>query len=260
LGIAVLYAATGSHFIICRFDPIVSFFRLNGSATMIFFGAIFLLLGMLIARPYCRFLCPYGFLLNWFSKLSKWHVTITPDECIECRLCEDSCSFGAIRKPWEGAVRPSRKEIHRTALLILLFPFIIATGIWIGKSLAIPLSQADARVRLAQQIRREDSDQNMELTIESETFRSTGKPVADLYQDVFFIQKQFQRGGLFLGAFLGLVFGGTLIFLSLQRRGKEYEPDRGLCLSCGRCFAYCPREQVRSKTLGEEDDTSYQDS
>ena len=47
------------------------------------------------------------------------------------------------------------------------------------------------------------------------------------------------------GAWIGLVIGVKLIHLSIRRRRTEYEPDRANCVSCGRCFWYCPNEQVR---------------
>jgi len=65
LGLAVLFAATGAGFIICRYDPFIGFFRFGASFNMILFGASILLLGTVVARPYCRFLCPYGVLLGW---------------------------------------------------------------------------------------------------------------------------------------------------------------------------------------------------
>ncbi|NQU86744.1 MAG: 4Fe-4S binding protein, partial [Mariniphaga sp.] len=64
LGLAVLYAATGTDFIICRYDPFIGIFRMDAPFHMIVLGVTFLLMGMFIARPYCRFLCPYGVLLN----------------------------------------------------------------------------------------------------------------------------------------------------------------------------------------------------
>ncbi len=86
LGAAVLFAATGSAFIICEYDPFVSFFRLNGSINMLVLGGSLLLIGMFVGRPYCRFLCPYGVLLRLMSRVSKWRITITPKNCIQSRL------------------------------------------------------------------------------------------------------------------------------------------------------------------------------
>ncbi len=99
LGAAVLFAATGTAFVICRYDPFVGFFRLSASANMLILGACFLVVGVFVGRPYCRYLCPYGAILGLVSKVSKWHVKITPDICIQCRLCEESCPYGAIREP-----------------------------------------------------------------------------------------------------------------------------------------------------------------
>jgi len=52
-----------------------------------------------------------------------------------------------------------------------------------------------------------------------------------------------------LGGFMGLVVACTLVGLSTNRQRKDYEPDRASCLSCGRCFLYCPREHLRRKKL-----------
>lgn len=84
-------------FIICRFDPFVGFFRLNGPAWMLGVGVGLLLLGTVVGRPYCRYLCPYGGLLSVVSRFAIWPVKITPDEELDCGLCVDSCPFGAIK-------------------------------------------------------------------------------------------------------------------------------------------------------------------
>ena len=83
LGTAVLLAALKSSFLICRYDPFVGFFRLTGDTAILIFGASLLLIGLFVGRPYCRFLCPYGALLGLFSRISKHHVTITPDRVQE---------------------------------------------------------------------------------------------------------------------------------------------------------------------------------
>ncbi len=61
---------------------------------MLILGACFLVIGLFIGRPYCRYLCPYGALLRPLSRLSRWHVRIPPEECINCRLCADACPYG----------------------------------------------------------------------------------------------------------------------------------------------------------------------
>ena len=86
LGLAVVFAATGAAFIICRYDPFVGLFRLGAPLEMLIVGGGFLLLGVFVGRPYCRFLCPYGAILGLLSPLARWRVKIPPDACIQCRF------------------------------------------------------------------------------------------------------------------------------------------------------------------------------
>jgi polyferredoxin len=85
LGAGVLFAATGSAFIICEYDPFVPIFRMNGRTLMVLAGVTLLLLGVFVGRPYCRFLCPYGALLKLGGIVAKWRVRVTPDYCTQCR-------------------------------------------------------------------------------------------------------------------------------------------------------------------------------
>ena len=69
-------------------------------------------------------------------------------------------------------------------------------------------------------------------------------PASVLYNEAAALRRSFDRGGIALGAFLGLVFGGKAVSLSLRRRREDYEPHRANCLSCGRCFESCPVDHV----------------
>ena len=96
LGAGVLFAATGAGFIICQYDPFVPFFRMAGPLSIFALGTGVMLLSTFIGRPFCRFVCPYGVLLSLLSRVSWKAPTITPAECIVCRLCEDACPYDAI--------------------------------------------------------------------------------------------------------------------------------------------------------------------
>ena len=45
----------------------------------------------------------------------------------------------------------------------------------------------------------------------------------------------------FLAAGLGLVLGVKLVSLSLRTLRTDFEPDRGACFACARCFRSCPQ-------------------
>jgi len=238
-GAGVLFAATGSAFIICQYDPFVSFFRRSGSVSIIVIGICFLIIGMFVGRPYCRYLCPYSILLRLTSKGSKWHVSIAPGECINCRLCEDVCPFGAIKKPTQ--VQKDRKEGKKAlTAMILLLPVLIALGALGGIRAGTSLSHVNSRVRLAERVWMEDTGKVTDTIEPSDAFRGTGRPKDELYAEAVRINGKFAVGGGVFGGFVGLVIGSKLIQFSLRRRRVEYEADQSSCLSCGRCFAYCP--------------------
>ena len=247
LGLAILYAATSTDFIICRYDPFIGVFRLDAEFFMLILGALFLITSVFIARPYCRFFCPYGVLLNLFSRVSKYHMTITPSECIQCKLCETSCPFGAIEIPDEVKIKePKKKTVRRFYFLAAIIPALIIMGIWTGSQFHENLARVHPTVKLAQQMLDIESGKliidelNEKEPIEIEAFRTAGKSVEQLYSEANTIIKEFRTGSLWLGGFIGFVFGLTLTGLSVFRYREDYEPNKGTCLSCARCMDYCP--------------------
>lgn len=243
LGLAVLFAATGTDFIICRYDPFVGIFRMDGPYTMIFLGAGFLLLGMFFARPYCRVFCPYGVLLGWMSRFSRKHMTITPTKCVQCKLCSDSCPFDAIEKPTGEKWRTTanvRSSLRRYALSGVLLPIWIFLGGFAISSAHTFLSRAHPDVYLSEMlIARPELKADTE-NLDIQAFLESGKSMDQLVEEAGIIRAKYKKGGWFLGGYLGLVVGIMLMNQFRLRKREDYEPHKGDCFSCGRCMEYCP--------------------
>ena len=249
LGLAMLGLYTGTGFLICRYDPFVGFFRQGGSFNMLIAGGILLLIGIFIARPYCRFLCPYGVLLRWVSIFSRRHASVTPAECIQCRLCETACPYHAIKLP----VPETRPEARRTGarrlgLLLAAIPLVVLASGFAGMISHSFLARLHPMVLLAERVAAEERGEYSDYTIESEAFHADQTSPVELYAAADAVRQRFKTASTAFGAFMGLAFCGRLIRLSVIRKSADYETDRGACLSCGRCFDYCPVEKKNDVT------------
>lgn len=246
LGAAVMFAVTGTTFLICRYDPFVAFFRLSGGLAMLAFGGAMLALSVFVGRPYCRFLCPYGALLRIVSPLAKWRVTITPDRCVQCRLCEEACPFGEIRipTPQDGATNRNEGK-SRLTLWLAMLPALIAVGVLLGYLGSFQVSRVNRDVRLAQRVWREEHKMVRGSTDQSKAFYRLGKPNAVAYQKALVVDKQFKTAGMSFGGWLGLIVGIKMILLSIRRRRSDYEADSAGCVGCARCYNSCPVERAR---------------
>ena len=241
LGLAILFAATDSHFIICKYDPFIGIFRLNAPATMMVFGILLLLAGVFINRLYCRFLCPYGVLLSWFSRFSEKHLTITPDNCINCKLCENACPYNAIIPSTIDAPKEETTTSRsRFLLYFILIPIFTIGGAVLTGRLSDDLAMVHRDVRLAKEIRLENESEIRATSQRAVTFKESGETIADLYEKELYIINRYRGGAPWVGAFLGLSLGIGLLSLSIRRERDEYKPDQGKCYSCGQCFEFCP--------------------
>lgn len=241
LSLGVLFAATGTDFIICRYDPFVGIFRMDAKLLMTVLGVTFLLMGMFIARPYCRFLCPYGVLLSWMSRFSRKHLAITPSKCIQCKLCANSCPFDAIDYPTnEKEVVKSGLGPKKFVLYAVIIPVWVIAGVFAGAKSHIFLSKANKDVYLAELLISRPELKSDLKNIDVQTFLASGKPMEKLVEEANVIRRKFYIGSMIMGGFLGLAIGFTLLNTVVFRKRQDYEPHKGNCYSCVRCVDYCP--------------------
>ena len=245
----MLFAATGSAFIICQYDPFVPIFRMSGRSLMVVSGVALLLLGIFVGRPFCRFFCPYGALLKLASTVAKWRIRVTPDYCTQCRLCEASCPFGAMREPEAGKPETQAigKDRRRLTLLLALTPLLMGGGAWLGHQFSLPASRLHPTVSLAEQfIRERDTPTRIgTLTPDELALERARQDPEPILSEAAAIRHRFAIGGWIFGAWVGLVVGIKLLSLSVRRQRTDYEPDRGDCFACARCFEFCPNELLR---------------
>jgi formate hydrogenlyase subunit 6/NADH:ubiquinone oxidoreductase subunit I len=253
LALAVLLATTGTTYIICKYDPFVSMFRLNGAFNVLILTGCIIALSLVVGRPYCRFMCPYGVLLNVCSRFSRWHTTITPDECIRCHLCENACPYGAIKRPESGRLeRDFKKEKRYLTIFLLIWPLLILIGAWGGFQSSTPLSRLNKTVETADALRTDPKAQTLWQNDLVTAFRQTGELDSALFARAGKIKNQFAVGSPIMGGYLGFILGLSLVTLTIRRKQEDYLPDRGTCFSCGRCHKYCPREHLRLAKLASE--------
>ena len=180
-------------------------------------------------------------------------MTITPSTCVDCNLCEHSCPYGAIEKPVQKNLKLDKNTIvMRYITLVVIIPGLVIIGAWSGRQLHEKLALVNQKVSLAKELMEFEKNPGDELSLNIESFKTSGTPVEELYTDSTIILTQFKIGSTLLGAFIGLVIGLTLASLAKFKYRDIYEPNKGTCLSCARCIDFCPVENDNTTISPQE--------
>ena len=241
--LSVVVAAAAGGIRLCHLDPFFPIFAFTFAAPQIHLGLALLAIGVFVSRPFCRYLCPYGVLLRFFAACTAKKLTITHGDCINCRLCEQTCPNGAILAPepasWPEKFALGRQRIQR---LLVITPFVLAAGAWLGFALAPLVAQTNPDVALVEEL---DDASDSETVI---AFIVSGRPETELRQAAWMAARTARFGMTAAGAAFALIIMAELI--ALARRHPErrtYAIDPALCVACGRCFALCPVERARQR-------------
>ena len=97
VGVLAYFFAT-SDITVYRFVEPFWMFTRRGTTAMWVGLALLLLATVFVRNLYCRFLCPVGAFLGVLSKLTVFRIKRW-SECDNCKLCEKTCEWGAIRGP-----------------------------------------------------------------------------------------------------------------------------------------------------------------
>jgi hypothetical protein len=150
-----------------------------------------------------------------------------------------------------GAAPALAADRRRLALLLALVPGLMAGGGLLGWHFSAPASRLNATVSLAEQFIRAQGTPSKfgALTPDELALERARQSPQEILTEAVRIREKFATAGTIFGAWVGLVIGVKLVSRSLRRRRTDYEPDRGECFACARCFEYCPNELARRGLL-----------
>lgn len=94
LALVVYQTATTAMLVFQDVDPYYALFNFFSNevavAAYVVLGVI-TALSLIIERPWCKYLCPYGALLGLFNKIRIFKIRRNPSTCINCKKCDRAC-------------------------------------------------------------------------------------------------------------------------------------------------------------------------
>lgn len=248
LGVFTVWAVAGMGYPLCGFDPYLPLFLMSFPPGPMVLAFVFVVVGLFISRPFCRYICPYGVLLRCFARFSRTSPQLTREPCVDCRLCEQGCPNGAIIPP-ETPPPPDiqKSEARRLARLAACVPLALAVGGGLGLAFAPVAASGHRDVRLLEAL---DAGADTE---EVEAFAASGTPRAEVES-----RAASAKNTLMVGMCLaGMMFAGVVMamLMSDARRRREesaYTIDGSLCFCCGRCYRACPVNRAARPGRGED--------
>ena len=69
---------------------------------------IFIVLGLIIKRPFCKYICPLGAIYGFFNRISVYRMALDKDKCVNCGACARACMMNV-----DPAKNPNSMECIR---------------------------------------------------------------------------------------------------------------------------------------------------
>ena len=243
LGMGVLFAWTGSDFVICKYDPFVGLFRLSGPAHMIVLGGVILLLW--------RFCWP-GLLPVY---LPLWRAAAAPLQVLTTsnlhhppalrRLPTLRRKLPLWRHPRAAAgaqpqCREREKANHRRRRIDRRFDgWFCVHSVTSWRRVSRGSTRAWSwPTRLATN----PKPATPASTTPSKPGETPAKPRPSFINASAMSSTSSAFGLPIFGIWMGMSIGGRILGMLVKRRQTGYSADGSACVACARCYADCPIE------------------
>jgi polyferredoxin len=98
--LAAIFFTAVSHLVVT--SPVHFAFTARDDPASALTTLVILVSAIFVLRPWCRYLCPWGYLMGFLHRFSRLRIQKAPGQCTECGVCNTTCDVGAIKN---GAIR-----------------------------------------------------------------------------------------------------------------------------------------------------------
>jgi len=111
LSLAAIFVTAVSHLIIT--SPMHFAFTARSDPASALATAVIMVAALFVLRSWCRYLCPWGFLMGFLHRFSRIRIVRRRSLCNDCGICNTVCDVGAIR---DGEVRTEHCQLCHTCV------------------------------------------------------------------------------------------------------------------------------------------------
>jgi polyferredoxin len=100
VSLAAIFVTAVSHLVVT--SPMHFAFTARDDKASAVTTLVILVSSLFVLRSWCRYLCPWGYLMGFLHRFSRLRIQQTPGRCTECGVCGTTCDVAAIKN---GVVR-----------------------------------------------------------------------------------------------------------------------------------------------------------
>ncbi|MBI4820337.1 MAG: 4Fe-4S binding protein [Deltaproteobacteria bacterium] len=100
LSLSAIFASALFHWVVS--SPMHFAFTSRSDPASMLTTAVILVSSLFVLRAWCRYLCPWGYLMGFLNRFSRSRIVRNEALCNECQICTQACDVGAIDR---GVIR-----------------------------------------------------------------------------------------------------------------------------------------------------------